>query len=962
MLFSTIHMIVIICCYCLLSVVLLGTKAVAEAGSTSGISSSVITPDYYPGAPETLWNIAGSGQSPPRPADSSTQPASSVAFDQPQGIFVTEEGNIYVADTDNLLIRYIDADTGLVSTIAGDTTAYVHNDVIPLATGINRPTSVWVGEAPVYRDTSYYFVDLNNNIIRVVTAAGIVKTIIGSGSCTTYNSATNNNLPALDTPLCGPVYVVGDTAGNLYFSTIGYSQPNKLVRRLNAATNIVSVVAGTGNVDYNGEGPPLTTTLNEPTALWLDSVGNLYINDRYHYLIRYVNFTANMMTNVAGVPKEPTPFSGDNVPATTAHLYQPNGIWGDNQGNLYITNTRDYRIQRVNISTGIITTAVGSGYFGYSNDVPPLEGKLGAPWAVFVRDGLIYYTCDSTNRVQVVYPQLDFPTSQPSSTPSSSPTSSPSSYPTYQHGHVEEIQLTSEVKNDIYQASYTFNQLGFQGDSSDFFLSVLIEDTGFDEAFGLWVNVIVNGITFETGCSPAGVCDTNWMQCITNRNVSSALKSITGGTLVVELKSSTLWSVNCPLKPSGFIAQMILSKGEPVNINDYLNNQEYSNADFNNAQTPILISVVVGLAMGLYGSVFVNYRNKVRVKKIRHVSLFSVCLNMMMFGWSFISQMLLIYICWNNAETHQAGTSLIILRVLSIALSFWLVYHTMKRSKLAKVDQKKGTGGHQESGEGPVSPTLMLSLPPKASNSATDATPDSKMKAFNIADARNTFPSVDSISNSFADTTIEASPPPEATTNSNVTLSQEGVTFYLSYSNIFHYKRLYGIFLALCLFHITWIRYLPWYKSASTDILDGFPSFGIYIKSQAIAILTSFGILVIQSLLYYVRSVVYHDLDSAFDKATLLFGLISNSFMLATYIIEVMTVFGLVYKEFRKESESHEHLRLSEFMVNNLSQHQVDALQAALPQHADVENPVLQLSQAKFSSRNGEDSSDEDDK
>ena len=155
-------------------------------------------------------------------------------------------------------------------------------------------------------------------------------------------------------------YVAADRAGNVFFVD------QNTVLRLDAATGILTLVAGNGTPGFSGDnGPATSAQLNGPAGVAVDSAGNLYIADTGNHRIRKVS--NGVITTVAG---NGTPgFSGDNGPATSAQLYNPVGVAVDSAGNLYIADAGNNRIRKV--SNGVITTVAGNGTCGFSGDNGP---------------------------------------------------------------------------------------------------------------------------------------------------------------------------------------------------------------------------------------------------------------------------------------------------------------------------------------------------------------------------------------------------------------------------------------------------------------------------------------------------------------------------------------------------------------------------------------------------------------
>ena len=159
------------------------------------------------------------------------------------------------------------------------------------------------------------------------------------------------NIPATSASLGPnvPQYIAADRAGNLFFVN------QSTVLRLDAATGILTLVAGNGTIGYSGDnGPAASAQLGGPRGIAVDSAGNVYIADSYVNRVRKVS--NGVITTVAGNGTQG--FSGDNGPATSAQLAYPYGVAVDSAGNLYIADGNG-RIRKV--SNGVITTVAGGG-------------------------------------------------------------------------------------------------------------------------------------------------------------------------------------------------------------------------------------------------------------------------------------------------------------------------------------------------------------------------------------------------------------------------------------------------------------------------------------------------------------------------------------------------------------------------------------------------------------------------
>ena len=270
----------------------------------------------------------------------------------PQGGDFDKYGNYYFAVSVGERIRKI-SPLGIITTVAGNGTAGFSGDS-GLAT--NAQLNGVIG---VKVDTfgNLYIVEGTSKRIRKVDfASGIITTIAGNGS-STFNG---DSIFAINASI-GPRDVCLDKSGNTYIA----DAINNRVRKVNT-NGIITTFAGTGSLGIGGMGGPATLAQIQPTGLYADKSGNIYIADNQPGQTRVCKVDTNgIIVVVAGNPLHST-FNGDNIPATDAYI-SPVSIAQDKCGNLYIDDVNNNRIRMVD-DVGIITTVVGNGIQGYSGD------------------------------------------------------------------------------------------------------------------------------------------------------------------------------------------------------------------------------------------------------------------------------------------------------------------------------------------------------------------------------------------------------------------------------------------------------------------------------------------------------------------------------------------------------------------------------------------------------------------
>ena len=222
-----------------------------------------------------------------------------------------------------------------------------------------------------------------------------IRTVVGTGEA----GYTGDGGPAADATLREPFMCSFDSAGNLFFC----EARNHVVRRVDAATGVVTTVAGTGEQGYSGDGGPATeATLYEPYSLEVDADGSIYIVDRLNAAVRRVDGATGVITTVAGTG-EPG-YSGDGGPGDQAQLREPNDCFLDGRGGLLIADIQDQRIRRLDLASGIIDTFAGNGEKVRGGDGMPARQAsiLGARAVCMDRHGNTYIAEREGNGVRIV--------------------------------------------------------------------------------------------------------------------------------------------------------------------------------------------------------------------------------------------------------------------------------------------------------------------------------------------------------------------------------------------------------------------------------------------------------------------------------------------------------------------------------------------------------------------------------
>lgn len=304
-------------------------------------------------------------------------PATQARFGRPSGLAIDGSGNLYIADTDNDRIRKVSAG-GIISTVLGNGTKNFSGDGGPAAAAeLNWPSGLAFDAAG-----DLFIADVFNARVRKISPAGIMTTVAGVGSTNlSVPRATGDGGPATSAEITAEDVAV-DSAGNLFIAS--YNRVRKV-----APDGTITTVIPPGDLF--------------PSALALDSAGNLYIADGFKNRVRKMT-KDGVVTTIAG---DGSPGSGgDGGRATAAQLYNPRGIAVDAAGNVFIADSDNNRIRKIDTS-GIISTVAGRATFAPPVDEgPALSFTLLSPrgiavdstGALFISDGsrVLNVTVDGT--------------------------------------------------------------------------------------------------------------------------------------------------------------------------------------------------------------------------------------------------------------------------------------------------------------------------------------------------------------------------------------------------------------------------------------------------------------------------------------------------------------------------------------------------------------------------------------
>jgi hypothetical protein len=290
--------------------------------------------------------------------------ATKAVLDGPAGLGLDKDGNLFIADSGANHVWVVNASTGILNNVAGNTTAandfggYSGDSGPAVNAQLNGPGAVAVDSK---RDV--FIADTLNNVIRMVNTKGIISTFAGSGTpCANPTTPCGDGGAARQAKLNNPSGVALDAAGNVFIADF----VDNRIRRVDRKTKIITTVAGNGTPcspptgKCGDEGLATQANLSTPAGVFVDSAGNLYIADRRDSRIRFVDVRTQIIKTVAGTGN--SGFGGDGGKAKLALLDRPLGVFVDAAGNILIADSFNQRVREV--TAGNIKTIAGGGSGG----------------------------------------------------------------------------------------------------------------------------------------------------------------------------------------------------------------------------------------------------------------------------------------------------------------------------------------------------------------------------------------------------------------------------------------------------------------------------------------------------------------------------------------------------------------------------------------------------------------------
>jgi streptogramin lyase len=276
-----------------------------------------------------LETTAGSGQ---KGYTGDGGPALQATFNLPHEIRFDKSGNLYVVDMMNHAVRKIDAQTGIITTIAGTGQPGYSGDGGPAkAASLNKPHSIQFGP-----DGALYICDIGNHVIRRMDmTTQVIQTFAGTGKA----GPTPDGSPLQNTPLNGPRSIDFDQRGDLWLATREGNQ----VFQFDIQQGKIYHRAGTGKTGFTGNGGPAKlATLKGPKGIAIDADGNVWLADTESHSVRMIEAKTGLLQWMAGTGTLGDGADGD--PQQCA-LARPHGIYVDADGSVFIGDSEAHKVR-----------------------------------------------------------------------------------------------------------------------------------------------------------------------------------------------------------------------------------------------------------------------------------------------------------------------------------------------------------------------------------------------------------------------------------------------------------------------------------------------------------------------------------------------------------------------------------------------------------------------------------------
>jgi streptogramin lyase len=308
----------------------------------------------------------------------------------PYGLEIGPDGALYFCDLDNQRIRRFDLTTKRLTTIAGNgERGYAGDGGAALKASLNMPH-----ELRFDSKGDLYIAERDNHVIRKVDMrTGVISTVAGTGT----PGFEGDGGPGTKARLRQPHSIVFDRDGNLLICDIG----NHRLRRLHLDTGIIETYGGTGEARPAHDGMAIgKAPLNGPRTLVQAPGGDLFLALREGNAIYRIDAQTQTIHRIGGTGEKG--YSGDRGPALNARLNGPKGLTYGPDRSLYVADTENHAIRKIDLRTGVISTILGTGERGDGPETNPLACRLSRPHGVLVANGVLFVSDSEAHRIRAV--------------------------------------------------------------------------------------------------------------------------------------------------------------------------------------------------------------------------------------------------------------------------------------------------------------------------------------------------------------------------------------------------------------------------------------------------------------------------------------------------------------------------------------------------------------------------------
>jgi sugar lactone lactonase YvrE len=418
-------------------------------------------------------------------------PGTNVVLKGPSRVMPNASGQLLIAEQGANKVRSLDPSSGIISTFAGTGTSNYSGDGLTataasfwgvhalakdltgnvfVADNYSAIGIIYTTECFTFFGTTFCFpvptgtYTYGQSRIRRVDSFGMITTVAGVGAVGTNQLGNTGNGGQAGSASLGIIHGLAQFNTTLYFSDTFY----QVLRAISQTTGVIYAFGGvSGTAGYTGDGTQINSGLvefNTPRGMATDSSGNLYVADSGNNVVRRVSASSLSVTTVCGLGPTHAGYSGDGGQANLAALFDPSDVFVDANNNLFIADSGNSRIRRIDAISNSITTVVGDGFEGFSGDGgPALLSTMNRPRGLYVDNtGGIFVADTGNDRVRKVsYAKLPTPTPLVSGSGKVAAFPSPTngricfSYTAPQSGKVEvdiynvAMQLVAKINDDV---------------------------------------------------------------------------------------------------------------------------------------------------------------------------------------------------------------------------------------------------------------------------------------------------------------------------------------------------------------------------------------------------------------------------------------------------------------------------------------------------------------------------------